>query len=215
MPPPAIPANKWSPIRSGSGHSPIPSGWSWWTISTTLESLPPRNALRPSVHQWPAAPYHLRTFAKHGYTEQVRQPGREKPWKVVSRSRSQGIDPDAPGSVYAVAATACLEADRQLQRTSLGSGGHRNFRRRMSTETPPGMQGRTSAATQVIMNVPQVAASVIAAALIGVVDYRAMIGAMGALCVLAVLPLVLGGRRSTAATPGNRTAPSEEHAPNG
>ncbi|WP_461170668.1 helix-turn-helix domain-containing protein [Arthrobacter sp. Z1-15] len=60
--------------------------------------------------------YHLRTLAKHGYIEQVRQPGREKPWKVVSRNRSQGIDPDLAGSVHAVAATASLEADRQLQR---------------------------------------------------------------------------------------------------
>ena len=83
------------------------------------------------------------------------------------------------------------------------------------TETPSGMQGRTSAATQVIMNVPQVAASVIAATLIGIMDYRAMIVAMSALCALAVLPLLLGGGRSAAAVPRNRTAPSEEAAPNG
>lgn len=60
--------------------------------------------------------YHLRTLAKHGYIEQVSRPGREKPWKVVSRSRSQAIDPNVPGSVHAVAATAALEADRQLNR---------------------------------------------------------------------------------------------------
>lgn len=60
--------------------------------------------------------YHLRMLAKHGYIEQVSRPGREKPWKVVSRSRSQGIDPDVAGSVHAVAATASLEVDRQLKR---------------------------------------------------------------------------------------------------
>jgi len=83
------------------------------------------------------------------------------------------------------------------------------------TETPTGMQGRTAAATQVIMNVPQVGASMIAAVLIGIVDYRAMIVAMSALCALAVLPLVLGSGRSAAAESGNTTAPSEEPAPNG
>ena len=60
--------------------------------------------------------YHLRTLAKHGYIEQVPQPGREKPWRVVSRGRSQGIDPNVAGSVHAVAATAALEVDRQLAR---------------------------------------------------------------------------------------------------
>jgi DNA-binding transcriptional ArsR family regulator len=60
--------------------------------------------------------YHLRTLAKHGYIEQVTRPGREKPWKVVSRSRSQGIDPSIPGSTHAVAATAAVQVDRQLNR---------------------------------------------------------------------------------------------------
>jgi MFS family permease len=83
------------------------------------------------------------------------------------------------------------------------------------TETPAGMQGRTAAATQVIMNVPQVGASMIAAALIGVLDYRAMIVAMSALCALAVLPLLLHGRRSAAGTSRKVAAPSEAPAPNG
>ena len=83
------------------------------------------------------------------------------------------------------------------------------------TETPPGMQGRTAAATQVIMNVPQVGASMIAAVLIGVIDYRAMIISMSALCALAVLPMVLGSRRGAGGTPRSLTAPSEEPAPNG
>ena len=60
--------------------------------------------------------YHLRTLAKHGYIEQVSRPGREKPWKVVSRSRSQGIDSNIPGSTHAVAATAAVQVDRQLNR---------------------------------------------------------------------------------------------------
>ena len=81
------------------------------------------------------------------------------------------------------------------------------------TETPPGMQGRTSAATQVIMNVPQVAASVIAAALVGFIDYRTLIAAMGALCLLAVLPLLPGGKHQ--AKPGTDTVLSGGRGTNG
>lgn len=64
-------------------------------------------------------------------------------------------------------------------------------------ETPGRMQGRAAAATHVLTNVPQVAASMAAAALIGVVDYRLLIAAMGAICLLAVLPLFrsAGARR--------------------
>lgn len=70
-------------------------------------------AIRASVA---SCSYHLRTLAKHGYIEQVSRTGREKPWKVVSRSRSQGIDPNIPGSTHAVAATAAVQVDRQLNR---------------------------------------------------------------------------------------------------
>lgn len=60
--------------------------------------------------------YHLRMLAKHGYIEQVDQPGREKPWKVVSHSRSSVIDRNAPGSVHAVSAMASIFVHRQLDR---------------------------------------------------------------------------------------------------
>ncbi|WP_162150496.1 MFS transporter [Arthrobacter sp. H5] len=59
-------------------------------------------------------------------------------------------------------------------------------------ETPARMQGRTSAATNMMINVPQVGASMIAAALIGVVDYRILIVAMCGVCVMGILPLLLG-----------------------
>jgi len=60
--------------------------------------------------------YHLRMLAKHGYIEQVAQPGREKPWKLVSHSRSSVIDRNAPGSVHAVSALATIFVHRQLDR---------------------------------------------------------------------------------------------------
>lgn len=60
--------------------------------------------------------YHLRVLAKHGYIEQVDQPGREKPWKVVSHGRSSVIDRNAPGSVHALSTMASIFAYRQLDR---------------------------------------------------------------------------------------------------
>ena len=59
------------------------------------------------------------------------------------------------------------------------------------SETPPRLQGRTSAATNMLINVPQVAANMIAAALIGVVDYRALIVATTVICLAGALPLLL------------------------
>lgn len=61
-------------------------------------------------------------------------------------------------------------------------------------ETPAAMQGRTSAATNMMINVPQVGASMLAAALLGLVDYRVLILAMTVLCLASVLPLVLKRR---------------------
>ena len=60
--------------------------------------------------------YHLRILARHGYIEQVRRQGREKPWKTVALHRSHVIDPEAPGSVHAVSAVAAIEVERQLKR---------------------------------------------------------------------------------------------------
>lgn len=60
--------------------------------------------------------YHLRVLAKHGYIEKVDRPGREKPWKTVSSSRSQVIDRNAAGSVHAVSAMAGIHVHRQADR---------------------------------------------------------------------------------------------------
>lgn len=60
--------------------------------------------------------YHLRILAKNGFIEQVDQPGREKPWKAVSNSRSLMIDPAIPGSVHAISAMAGVHVNRELDR---------------------------------------------------------------------------------------------------
>jgi len=60
--------------------------------------------------------YHLRILAKHGYIEQVDQPGREKPWRPVGQGRSAMIDRAEPGSVHAVSAMAGLYLHRQFDR---------------------------------------------------------------------------------------------------
>ena len=57
-------------------------------------------------------------------------------------------------------------------------------------ETPPGMQGRTAAVTQVMTNLPQVGASMLAAVLIGILPYQLLVAAMAAGCLLAALPLL-------------------------
>ncbi|MCQ2001108.1 MFS transporter [Arthrobacter zhaoxinii] len=67
------------------------------------------------------------------------------------------------------------------------------------TETPPGMQGRTAAVTQVMVNLPQVAASMLAAVLIGILPYQVLVTAMGAGCLLAAAPLL--SRRARSHTP--------------
>lgn len=60
--------------------------------------------------------FHLRTLAKHGYIEPAERSGREKPWKVVSRSRSQSIDRNQPGSVQALSGLASLQVARETDR---------------------------------------------------------------------------------------------------
>ncbi|MCQ1957400.1 MFS transporter [Arthrobacter sp. zg-Y826] len=63
-------------------------------------------------------------------------------------------------------------------------------------ETPPGMQGRTAAVTQVMTNFPQVAASMLAAVLIGILPYQVLVMAMGVGCLLAAAPLLSRHARS-------------------
>lgn len=64
-------------------------------------------------------------------------------------------------------------------------------------ETPHRLQGRVSAAANLAFNVPQVLTAAIAAALLGLVDYRALILITAVTCLLSGIP-VLRGRRRTA-----------------
>lgn len=57
--------------------------------------------------------------------------------------------------------------------------------------TPPGMQGRTSAAANMLMNVPQVLTALITSTLIGLIDYRVLIIGTAVLCATSTLPLLL------------------------
>ncbi|WP_159618842.1 MFS transporter [Arthrobacter zhaoguopingii] len=59
------------------------------------------------------------------------------------------------------------------------------------TESPARLQGRTSAAASMLINVPQVGANMIAAALIGTIDYRALIITTSIICMAGALPLLL------------------------
>ena len=60
--------------------------------------------------------------------------------------------------------------------------------------TPPGLQGRVSAATNMLLNVPQLALTVVGAALVGAVDYRAML-AVTVVAVVGAAGIALRGRR--------------------
>ncbi len=60
--------------------------------------------------------------------------------------------------------------------------------------TPSAMQGRTSAATNMLINVPQVLAALVAAALVGIIDYRILVLGTAALCATSALPLVVARR---------------------
>ncbi|MCB7136394.1 MFS transporter [Cellulosimicrobium marinum] len=60
--------------------------------------------------------------------------------------------------------------------------------------TPPQFQGRVSAATTMLLNVPQLALTLVGAALVGVVDYRAML-VVTVVAILAGGVLALRGRR--------------------
>lgn len=65
-----------------------------------------------------------------------------------------------------------------------------SFNTLRQSETPSSLQGRTAAATHVMINLPQVASSALAAVLISVVDYRALTIAASVMCLAALLPLV-------------------------
>lgn len=60
--------------------------------------------------------FHLRMLAKYGYVEPGEQRGREKPWRLVSRSRTIGPDVDDPDSVREAGAFAQVIVDREATR---------------------------------------------------------------------------------------------------
>jgi DNA-binding transcriptional ArsR family regulator len=60
--------------------------------------------------------FHLRTLAKYGFIERAEQCGKEKPWRLVERSRTITPDWDDPTSVRAVQEFAALDVEREAQR---------------------------------------------------------------------------------------------------
>ncbi|WP_116948233.1 winged helix-turn-helix domain-containing protein [Jiangella endophytica] len=60
--------------------------------------------------------FHLRMLAKYGYVEPGEPRGREKPWRLVSRSRTVGPDVDDPESVREASAVARVVVEREADR---------------------------------------------------------------------------------------------------
>ena len=60
--------------------------------------------------------FHLRTLGRAGYIEPAPSGGREKPWRLATRSRRLDIDPDDPASRTAVAELVGLTVLREAER---------------------------------------------------------------------------------------------------
>lgn len=60
--------------------------------------------------------FHLRMLAKYGFIEPVPQSGREKPWRLVSRSYSTSADLDDQASIHAAQDVATFVVEREAQR---------------------------------------------------------------------------------------------------
>lgn len=60
--------------------------------------------------------FHLRTLAKAGFIEPATSRGREKPWRVASRSRMLDVDPEDPTSFYAMSELVGLVLSREAER---------------------------------------------------------------------------------------------------
>jgi DNA-binding transcriptional ArsR family regulator len=60
--------------------------------------------------------FHLRTLAKYGFIERAEQRGKEKPWRLVDRSRTITPDWDDPASIRAVQEFASLDVEREARR---------------------------------------------------------------------------------------------------
>lgn len=65
-------------------------------------------------------------------------------------------------------------------------------------KTPSTLQGRTSAATNMLLNVPQLVMTVVAAAVVGAVDYRLLVGVTAAGLAVSMLLSLKGSRASAA-----------------
>jgi Na+/melibiose symporter-like transporter len=76
-------------------------------------------------------------------------------------------------------------------------------------KTPPRLQGRVSSATNMLLNVPQLATTVLGAALLGLVDYRVLLGAsalgIAAGAALALRAVVRPAGRAGTPRPGAGT----------
>ncbi|WP_199700675.1 ArsR/SmtB family transcription factor [Jiangella rhizosphaerae] len=60
--------------------------------------------------------FHLRMLAKYGYVEPGEPRGREKPWRLASRSRTVGPDVENPESVREASAFARVIVEREADR---------------------------------------------------------------------------------------------------
>lgn len=67
-------------------------------------------------HSVASCSFHLHMLAKYGYVEPAERRGREKPWRLVTRSRDLRPDLDDPSSVRAVEAIAGVYLDHELTR---------------------------------------------------------------------------------------------------
>ncbi|GAB3555682.1 MFS transporter [Spelaeicoccus albus] len=69
------------------------------------------------------------------------------------------------------------------------------------TETPHRLQGRVSAAANLAFNLPQVFTAAVGASLLGLVDYRILILATTLACLLSMIPVLRGRRRTARGAP--------------
>lgn len=63
--------------------------------------------------------FHLRILAKYGFIELGQPRGREKPWRLITRSRTVSADFDDPSSVRALVELATLDVEREAERLRL------------------------------------------------------------------------------------------------
>lgn len=80
------------------------------------------------------------------------------------------------------------------------------------TKTPPRLQGRVSAATNMLFNVPQLAATVAGAALLGALDYRVLLAAAALGILVGALLALREAVRSRGSLAPAPAAPADEPA---